>query len=148
MNDVCIVLRNLNVGDGLTNNTRVRIHKIYDNIIIAQRIVPPHEMLALPRIRFHFRLPFSQSYEMVRSQFPLRRAFALTYNKSQGQTLDKVLLDVRDHLFNHGYLYVGMSRVQVYNQIAFYVQGQQMAPAHDDIEPGCIIGNIVYQSML
>ena len=25
---------------------------------------------------------------------------------------------------------------------------QQMAPAHDDIEPGCIIGNIVYQSML
>ena len=67
-----------------------------------------------------YRLPYSESFEIVRCQYPLRRAFALTYNKSQGQTLERVLLDVRLKLFNHGYLYVGMSRVQLYSNVALF----------------------------
>ena len=142
---MCMVMRNLNVSDGVTNNTRVKIVRILNDVIIVQRIVPPFEVLSICRVRFHFRLPYAQSFEIIRAQFPLRRAFALTYNKSQGQTLDKVLLDVRELLFNHGYLYVGMSRVQLYSQIAFYTNTNQSHPCNRDY---VIIGNIVYTAVL
>ena len=46
----------------------------------------------------------------MRTQFPLRLAYAFTYNRSQGQTLNKVLLDCRIPSFEHGHLYVAMSR--------------------------------------
>ena len=144
VNDICLVLRNLNVGDGLTNNTRVKRRQIFDKCIVAQRIVHPFEIITIPKIRFLFHLPFSSSFEIIRQQFPLRRAFALTFNKSQGQTLDKVLLDVRGHLFNHGYLYVGMSRVQLYSQVAFYISNNE----YDYVHGKCIVGNIVYEDVL
>ena len=70
--------------DGITNNTRVQVKMILPNAIIAELTTQPFTKFVLPRIRFHYRLPFSRSFEIVRIQFPLRRAFALTYNKSQG----------------------------------------------------------------
>ena len=53
-----------------------------------------------------------QSFMMTRLQFPLRRAFALSVHKSQGQTLERGLIDARGGFFAHGHLYVGMSRVR------------------------------------
>jgi ATP-dependent exoDNAse (exonuclease V) alpha subunit len=47
---------------------------------------------------------------MIRIQFHLRLAYCMTYNKRQGQTLQKVLLDVSTP-FAHGHLYVTLSRV-------------------------------------
>ena len=105
--------------------------------------------LFLSRIRFHYRLPFSRSFEIVRTQFPLRRAFALTYNKSQQQTLMKVLLDVRSHLFNHGSLYVGLSRVQLYSNVAFFLNNLRVYKSPHSVYEGCpVIRNIVYDEVL
>ncbi|GAN06994.1 conserved hypothetical protein [Mucor ambiguus] len=44
-------------------------------------------------------------------QFPLKVSFALTINKSQGQSLTKVSLDLRSFVFMNGQLYVAMSIV-------------------------------------
>ena len=49
---------------------------------------------------------------MARKQYPLRLACAMTVNRSQGQTLDKVCLDLRAPPFSHGQLYVALSRVR------------------------------------
>ena len=87
VDDICILMQNINVKDGITNNTRVRILRICTNVIVGQTLIGHPKVIVIPRVRFRFRLPYAQSYEMVRSQYPLRRAFALTYNKSQGQTL-------------------------------------------------------------
>ena len=59
-------------------------------------------------------------------QFPLRRAFALSVHKSQGQTLERGLIDARGGFFAHGHLYVGMSRVTRYDKIALLVNCSQL----------------------
>ena len=43
---------------------------------------------------------------LQRRQFPVQLAFAMTVNKSQGQSLKHVGLDLRTPVFSHGQLYV------------------------------------------
>jgi len=87
VNDTCIVLRNLNKKDGLTNNTRVRVIAITTKCIRVQTLQEKKKSFSIPRIRFKFRLPFGRSFELLRTQFPLRLAYCISVNKSQGKCL-------------------------------------------------------------
>ena len=51
------------------------------------------------------------NFQIHRRQFPLRLAYAMTINKSQGQTLQRVALDLREPCFSHGQLYAALGRV-------------------------------------
>merc|ERR1712023_47371 len=62
----------------------------------------------MPMIPSDSDLPF----KFQRKQFPIRLAFAMTINKSQGQTFDRVGLLLDRPCFSHGQLYVAMSRVR------------------------------------
>ena len=93
--DICIIMRNLCVKDGLANNTRVQILDISPLRIHCQTLGDHPKSIVLPRIRFNFRLPYGQSFTMTRLQFPLRRAYCMSIHKSQGQTLGRVLVDAR-----------------------------------------------------
>ena len=45
-------------------------------------------------------------------QFPLKLAWSVTAHKSQGQTLNKVAINIGEEAFAHGSLYVALSRVR------------------------------------
>ena len=51
-------------------------------------------------------------FKLARIQLPIVPAFAMTINKSQGQSFDKVGLFLETPVFGHGQLYVGLSRTR------------------------------------
>jgi hypothetical protein len=112
VNDICIVLRNLNKRDGLTNNTRVRITRINRFGIGVRTLGSTPKSFVIPRIKFKFRVPFGHSFTMTRTQFPLRLGYCMTFNKAQGQEWERVLADIRKAPFTHGHLYVVASRIR------------------------------------
>ena len=56
-------------------------------------------------------IPTDMPFEFKRIQFPIRLAFAMTINKSQGQSLTVCGLNLENPCFSHGQLYVACSRV-------------------------------------
>ena len=61
-------------------------------------------------------------FDWCRRQFPVRVAFAMTINKSQGQTLLNVGVWLNDPCFAHGQLYVCISRVGSSKHIMFAIR--------------------------
>jgi len=147
--DVCLITRAIH-GLNIANNSRVRITAIHMYSIEVATILEPQErIIRIPRICFKFRLRFGRSYQLTRMQFPLRLAYAMTFNKSQSQTLDKVLLDVTSPPFSHGQLYVALSRVRNCTNIALCVSHDQLLYSNDS-KTGMmpVITNIVYKDVL
>ena len=145
--DICMVMRNLNKREGIAKNTRVKIVHISLNIIRVCTLHPTNPKYHnIPRIRFTVTLPYGRSIKMERRQFPLRLAYSMTYNKSQGQEFDKVCVDIRKHPFTHGHLYVALSRIRVASNLRLFTNPQSNTTTDEYAEPA-IVTNVVYKQL-
>ncbi len=81
-------------------------------------------------------------FRLRRRQFPIRPAFAMTINKSQGQTIKRVGLYLAKQVFSHGQLYVALSRSTSFSNITMY------ANPNDDSSKDVYTKNIVYPAAL
>lgn len=106
---VIIMLRNLNQPK-LCNGTRLAVKRLMNNVIEATIIIGKFkgEDVLIPRIPL---IPTDLPFQFKRVQFPVRLAFAMTINKSQGQSLEVCGINLEFPCFSHGQLYVACSRV-------------------------------------
>jgi ATP-dependent DNA helicase PIF1 len=120
---IVMLIRNLNIKKGLCNGTRLQIIEAGQNIIKARILTgrAAGEVALIPRIRLN---PDESKFDfkMVRTQFPLLPAFAMTINKSQGQSFDKVGVSLDVPVFSHGQLYVAFSRVRSKEGLRIYIK--------------------------
>uniref|UniRef100_A0AC35THX5 ATP-dependent DNA helicase n=1 Tax=Rhabditophanes sp. KR3021 TaxID=114890 RepID=A0AC35THX5_9BILA len=142
LNCIVMVLRNLNIKNGICNGTRLIVKGINSKFITCEHILNPRigETVFIPRIILmspEKEFPFTFS----RKQFPVRLAYAMTINKSQGQTLSRVGLDLTRNCFSHGQLYVGLSRIKSPKNL--FVS----TPNEKEIQTN-ITDNIVYKEVL
>ncbi|XP_062006831.1 uncharacterized protein LOC133723982 isoform X2 [Rosa rugosa] len=137
-----MLLRNLNQVSGLCNGTRLIITKLFDRLIEAKILTGSNtgQKFYIPRIVLtatENKWPFT----LKRRQFPIRPCYAMTINKSQGQSLNRVGIYLPEPVFTHGQLYVALSRVTSRNGLKILINN------NNDM-PNRYTKNIVYKDVL
>ena len=118
-----ILLRNLDPPK-LCNGTRLCVKTMMPNVIEAILITGSATGVNVFILRIPM-IPSDLPFEFKRLQFPIRLAFAMTINKSQGQSLKVAGINLERPCFSHGQLYVACSRVDTpKNLFIFATQGK------------------------
>ncbi|GAU30751.1 hypothetical protein TSUD_145490 [Trifolium subterraneum] len=136
-----MLLQNIDQASGLCNGTRLHVRDLGKNIIKASIITGKHPgvMVFLPRMDLvpsDSGLPFKFSHR----QFPICLCFAMTINKSQGQSMSKVGMYLPQPVFTHVQLYVAISRVTT-------KRGLKILILDEDGKPCTTTLNVVYGIM-
>ena len=144
---IVVLLRNLNSAKGLCNGTRLKVLEFKDHTILCSPLHQPNTRVLLPRIDL---TPADSAvpFKLRRRQFPVRLAYAMTINKSQGQTFDKVGIYLPNPVFAHGQLYVALSRVRRQADVKVFIRSTTGQGPHPRFPNLIITRNIVYKEAL
>ena len=136
---IVMLLRNMDVKRGLCNGTRCRVVNLGSHFILLRVCTGPAagQLYCLPRIMLESTEGDGLPVIIRRLQYPIRLAHCMTINKSQGQTLDWVGIDLTEPVFSHGQLHTGVSR------------GRRMDRIRVRLPPGeTRTRNVVYKEVL
>ena len=124
-----MLMRNLDQADGLCNGTRLIVTRFANHVIEAKIMSGKN----IGNIFYIPRMSMSPSdspwpFKLIRRQFPIIVSYAMTINKSQGQSLDSVGLYLPTHVFSHGQLYVAISRVKSKSGLKILIHDKENVP--------------------
>lgn len=143
VNTIIMLIRNLNRRRGLVNGLRLIVKQLNNTNIVAKPTDSDH-LVIIPRIVLTPSDP-TMPFNFSRKQFPIKIAFAMTINKSQGQTLDKAGIYLPRPVFTHGQLYVAFSRVKCFDNIKIAIE---QTPEQNLTDDYVVTSNIVYKEVL
>jgi ATP-dependent exoDNAse (exonuclease V) alpha subunit len=137
-----MLLRNLDPTNGLCNGTRMILVRIQSRVLECRILGGRHKghTAFIPRISLE---PSNEELpiKLRRTQFPVRLAFSMTVNKSQGQSVENVGLDLRTAVFSHGQLYVALSRCTSGKRIkVLFPEGQRTTSTVNIVYPEVLTG--------
>ncbi|KAK7271142.1 hypothetical protein RJT34_26794 [Clitoria ternatea] len=126
-----MLLRNIDQLEGLCNGTRLIVTRLANHVIEAKIISGKNNgnVICIPRMS----MSPSQSpwpFKLIRRQFPIIVSYAMTINKSQGQSLANVGLYLPKPVFSHGQLYVALSRVQSKEGLKILIHDNEGRPSN------------------
>lgn len=138
---VVMLMRNLNQTLGLCNGTRMMVTRCLKHCVECQVISGSFKGTKhfIPRMELsptETRLPFT----LCRKQMPIQICYAMTINKAQGQSLEKVGLFLPKPVFTHGQLYVAVSRVTSPQGLKIFIDDKMGNPTN-------ITQNVVYKEV-
>ena len=139
------IIRNMSRSDGIMNGSHAIVAKCCTHRVQVRLTSGPkagHDV-AVPRINLQSPDNGTLHINFTRRQFPLRLAFCMTINKSQGQTFRNVGVWLPSPVFSHGQLYVALSRLGDPNGLCIASQPTMHA---DALEQG--IPNIVWSELI
>lgn len=154
---VVMLVRNIDLSRGLCNGTRLQVLTLGEHMLELKTLtggIEDHRGRVVYLPKMHLTASPSSGTnlpgKMRRLQFPIRLAFALTINKSQGQTFKRVGVYLNTPCFAHGQLYVALSRVGSLNSLRVCVRNStaQGSFAYRDgrkFTPNVVIPQIVAQ---
>ena len=118
-----IVLHNFNLSQGICNNTQLKIIQLHDNLIEGEILngLNIGDRFFIPCISINL-IKSSLPFVLLRHQFPVQPAFAMTINKSQGQTIQHVGIYLLQPVFLHGQLYGALSRCPTFANLHVFIE--------------------------
>jgi ATP-dependent exoDNAse (exonuclease V) alpha subunit len=134
-------MRNLDVKRGHCNGIRYIIVNIIQRLITA-KCLETDEIILIPRIPSHTK---NLAFEMKQLQFPVKVAFAMTFNRAQGQSLRKCGILLLTSVWTHGQLYVALSRCSNKRNLKIYANQDKFI--HLQLLPGYYTRNVVYSEL-
>ncbi|KKP40221.1 MAG: pif1, pif, PIF1 5'-to-3' DNA helicase-like protein, ATP-dependent DNA helicase PIF1 [Candidatus Peregrinibacteria bacterium GW2011_GWC2_33_13] len=102
-----MLLKNHNFAKGLINGSCGIVRKIEENAVLVKFDNGIEESITKNTFEYY------REGELVssRDQYPLRLAYGITIHKSQGMTLDELVVDC-NRIFECGQAYVALSRIK------------------------------------
>ena len=123
-------IRNAETSTGICNGAVgvvVSVSKTHQCVRVAFPHRGPgtgYDIVTVHRFQFHVSGP--RGRDIVRRQLPLRPVFASSYHKTQGDTLERIVLDIRTFPFCYHDVAMGLSRVSSASCILFLISPAQL----------------------
>ena len=137
-----MLLRNISSKRGLCNSVRLKVLNIHNSVLHCEILTRSHcgQQVLIRKLKF---APSNANllFILQRTQCPLRLCYAMTINKSQGQTFTNVGIFLPEPVFSHGQLYVAFSRARRLVDVKVQIHDGANTSGH-------VTKNVVYRCIL
>jgi len=101
------------------NGAMCEMLQMTPDCILAYKIGSPKDRYPVPRTKQKIDIK-SASYSILRSQFPVQLAYAVTVHRVQDLTVNKAIVTLNHNFFASGQAYVALSRVRSLDSLTLW----------------------------